>query len=327
MERVRIVRKLLKTTFFMLVITIGLLTLVTIISSINNKIKLNKESKQFKPTGKMIEVNKHKMHVYSEGEGKNTLVFMAGGGTSSPYLDFKTLYSKLSNKYRIIVVEKAGYGFSEVAKVSRDIDVILEETRMALKEAGYRGPYILMPHSMSGLEAIYWAQKYPDEVQGIIGLDPAIPEAYESLKIPSSFLLNLLKFAGGIGITRFIPSICESSSAISHGNLSEEEKEVYRAMFYKSTMTSNMVEEMKQVKENAKKVNQGGVPTKIPMYFFISNGKEIGVDNWVDLLSSYCSKSDNGKSMYLGCEHYVHNYESGIIAEESNRFIKEIIKE
>lgn len=55
----------------------------------------------------MVEVNDHNMHIYVEGQGDTTLVFMSGGGgTSSPMLDFKSLYSLLSDKYRVIVVEK-----------------------------------------------------------------------------------------------------------------------------------------------------------------------------------------------------------------------------
>ena len=39
---------------------------------------------------------------------------MSGWGTPSPILDFKTLYSRLSDENRIVVVEKFGYGFSDV---------------------------------------------------------------------------------------------------------------------------------------------------------------------------------------------------------------------
>lgn len=50
----------------------------------------------FVPNGQMVEVNGYNMHVYVEGEGDTTLVFMSGGGTSSPVLYFKSLYSLLS---------------------------------------------------------------------------------------------------------------------------------------------------------------------------------------------------------------------------------------
>jgi len=74
------------------------------------------------------------MHVYLEGENATapTLVFLAGHGTPAPVYDFKSLYSLLSGEYRITVVEKAGYGYSEIADAPRDIDTILSETRMAL---------------------------------------------------------------------------------------------------------------------------------------------------------------------------------------------------
>lgn len=156
-----------------------------------------------------------------EGEGDITIVFMSGGGTSSPVLDFKSLYSLLSDEYRIAVVEKAGYGFSEVVDVNRDIDIdnLLSETREALLKAGISEPYILMPHSMSGIEALYWGQMYPDDVMAIIGLDMAVPESYVdyNIKIP---MIKLSSFAASVGITRWISDIAERD-AIKYGTLTD----------------------------------------------------------------------------------------------------------
>lgn len=100
---------------------------------INNQIHLKKESAFLSPLGQIVEVDGHHMSVYVEGEGQITLVFMSGGGTSSPILDFKSLYSLLSDRYRIVVVEKFGYGFSDIVDKSRDIDSVLEDTRTAPK--------------------------------------------------------------------------------------------------------------------------------------------------------------------------------------------------
>lgn len=91
----------------------------------------------------MIEVNGHNMSIYVEGTGDTTLIFMSGGGTCSPILDFKSLYSLLSDKYQIAVVEKFGYGFGDVVDKSRDIDSILEDTRATLTAAGLTAPYLL----------------------------------------------------------------------------------------------------------------------------------------------------------------------------------------
>lgn len=145
--------------------------------------QLSKEDSVFQTKGIQVDVNDHSMNVYVEGTGDKTLVFMSGGGTSSPVLDFKSLYSLLSDTYRIAVVEKAGYGFSEVTEnTSRDIDRVLSETREALRLAGVNGPYTLCPHSMSGIEAIYWAQQYPEEVTAIIGLDMSVPQSFVAIR-------------------------------------------------------------------------------------------------------------------------------------------------
>ena len=58
---------------------------------------------------------------------------MTGGGTCSPILDFKSLYSLLSDEYKVVVVEKFGYGFSDVVNKERDISSILEDTSVSLQ--------------------------------------------------------------------------------------------------------------------------------------------------------------------------------------------------
>lgn len=302
---------------------IGLLLLV---SYMYHTMKVSQEKKAFPPIGEMVEVNGHDMHVYTKGAGAETIVFLSGGGTSAPALDFKPLGQSLTDRYEIAVVEKAGYGWSEVADVSRDIDVILEETREALTKAGVEAPYVLAPHSMSGLEAIRWAQKYPEEVEAIIGLDTAVPEAYDELDIPSPFVQNLLAFVARSGVLRFIPPVVNQSAAIDAGFLSTEDEEAYRALFHRGTSTKNMREEIKQVNKNAEKVKDNGVPHTTPMYFFISNGDETGIDSWREVSADYLEQVDSSSYMYMGPEHYIHAYEPEIIAEEIDDFINEIKK-
>lgn len=245
---------------------------------------------------------------------------MSGGGTSSPILDFKSLYSLLSDDFRVFVVEKYGYGFSDIVDEERPIEVILEETRAALSGAGIEGPYVLCPHSMSGIEALYWAQSYPEEVEAIIGLDMAVPPSYENYKFNMPFIY-LAHFAANIGITRWIPGSSESD-AIKYGTLTEEEKEIYRTVFYQRTMTVTMLNEIKNISDNAKKVEAGNKPD-IPMLFFISNGKETGFNEytWRQAQKDYINEVTNGSYIELDCPHYVHDYEYERISQEMIRFL------
>lgn len=312
--------KRLKYILKVITVMIGILILGILISFINNKIHLSKEKKLFQPLGQMVEVNGHKMNVYVEGSGEETLVFMSGGGTSSPVLDFKSLYSLLSDKYRIIVVEKAGYGFSDITSSKRDIDTILSETRESISKVGIKGPYILCPHSMSGIEALYWAQKYPKEIKAIIGLDMSVPASYNEYEVNIP-IIELGSFANNIGLTRLISSLSESD-AIKYGTLSEDEKKLYKIIFYRRTATKNMINEVKEIKSNAKEVAENGIPN-IPILIFSSNGVGTGWDKnkWRSFQNDYIKNLKNGKLIELDCTHYVHDIEYTKIAKEIDKFI------
>jgi len=250
------------------------------------------KKKKFKPPvpGKMVKVGGYDMYIFLEGQGEHTFVFMAGSGTRFPTEDFKPLWSILSKNNKIAVVEKAGYGWSDVTKNPRDISTMLEETREALSMAEVKAPYILVPHSLSGLEAIYWAGKYPSEVKAIIGLDPAIPEYYEQAKLPSVSLVKTIAFLTGHKI-----------------------------------FTPNMVDEVRYVKENAMKVKSNEKPLTTPICFFISNGKGVAVKNWEALLVNYLSDFQTHKHITLECGHYVHKYEAVKIASEIKSFVEDVL--
>jgi len=309
-------KKILKGVIIILVAFMFVLLAIYI----NHEIKLNKEEELKIPLGQLVEVNGHKMSVYVEGTGDKTIVFMSGGGTCSPILDFRSLYSILSDNYKIVVVEKFGYGFSDVVDKDRSIDLILEDTRTALAKADIQGPYVLCPHSMSGIEALYWAGQYPEEVEAIIGLDMAVPEAYEDYKI-NRLMLKISQFAARVGITRILPGISESD-AIKHGTLTDAEKEIYRAIFYEKTATTTMLNEVKWIKENAEIVQNNKVP-QVPMLLFVSNGSGTGwkEDKWREYQGSFIENVENGKLINLDCPHYIHDYEYDTISEEIRGFL------
>ena len=288
-----------------------------------HRYRLRKEEKLREPLGQLIDINENNISIYVEGSGSKTLVFLSGGGTCSPILDFKSLYSLLSDEYRIVVVEKFGYGYSDIVDEDRNIQTVLSETRLALNKAGIDGPYVLCPHSMSGIEALYWAQEYPNEIESIIGLDMAVPEYYENMKINLP-LMKLGQYAADLGITRLIPTLAESD-AIKHGTLTNDEKNRYRAIFYNRTATVTMINEAKSVKDNARIVAQNGVP-QVPMLLFISDGTGgTGFDKetWRRIQEKYISEVESGKYIELDCPHYVHDYEYRRISEEIKSFLRE----
>ena len=174
---------------------------------------------------------------------------------------------------------------------------------------------------MSGIEALYWAQQYPDEVLAIIGLDMAVPQAYEDYRINTA-RIKLSAFAVNTGIARWFPSLAESD-AVKYGTLSDREKEIYTAVFYRRMITADMFNEITEIKTNARYTASGGIPD-IPFLMFVSNGIGTGLAEaeWRGFQSDFINSIQNGTLAELDCSHYLHNIESKAIAHSINQWLQ-----
>ena len=283
-----------------------------------HRISLQKENEFLTPMGQSVLVNGHQMNVYVEGDGPETIVFLSGAGIASPILDFKNLTDSLSKNYKIVVVERAGYGFSEDSNLSRDVMEVLSETRQALSQANIKGPFIILSHSMASLESLAWQGKYPDEVKALIGLDWAMPSSYEDLKINQA-LLTVAYWSSKIGLLRYFPE----AFYIKNQTLTESERQQYKLLAYKQLMSQAMLHESNLVKENAKKVGNSINP-KIPALLLVSNGQGTSFSQleWKNYAERFASGHSNVKVVYMDAPHELYNYQSDTIVSRIKEFLE-----
>ncbi|WJE53702.1 alpha/beta hydrolase [Bacillus cereus] len=262
-------RQLCKVLKRLFVICIAVILLASVSIFLYHNYQLSKESALIKNKGTFVNLNSKKMNVYSEGSGEDTYVFMSGSGIAAPAYELKGLYSKFSKENKIAVIERAGYGYSDVFHDDRDIDTILEQSRKALIQSGNKPPYILVPHSISGIEAIYWAQKYPNEVKGIIAVDIGLPKQYVTHKrgLVDSLKIRGIHILTKIGVHRLIPSVTYNPEVIRQSFLTEHEKEMYKALSYKQFFNDDMKQELLQSYNNGKKSVNLPLPKETPILF------------------------------------------------------------
>ena len=265
-----------------------------------------------------IEINGHKLHLFRAGdEKKPKLVFMSGSGTVCPVYDFKILYEKLASDFRIIVTEKFGYGCSDLYEGPCDIDSVVTYQREALEKAGEKGPYILLPHSMSGLEAIRWKQKYPDEVSAIIGLDMAVPGTYLAWsrgQVDQRIrFMKRMRTLNKYGMLFWYP--------LSRRGLSRDEIRQQRLLLKRNAMNPCYENEAKALLENAKTVHTAG-SIVCPILMFISDGRQVS-SGWIEHERAFAEQT-NARTIYLDCGHYIHYYESDRISQEITAFVNKI---
>ena len=283
-----------------------------------HQFSLRNESKLLTPIGKQVTVNGHRMNVSVKGEGSETIVFLSSAGIASPILDFKNLSDSLSKKYKVVVVERAGYGFSEDSDRSRDVMEVLSETRQALAQAHVSGPYVIISHSMASLESLAWQEKYPNEVKALIGLDWALPASYEDLK-DNQALLTVAYWSSKIGLLRYFPE----SFYIKNPTLTETERQQYKLLAYKQLMSQAMLHESRLAKENAKKV-PSSINPKIPALLLVSNGEGMtfSQSEWQRYAERFASDQSNVQVDYMDAPHDLYHYQSDAIVSRIKKFLE-----
>ena len=283
-----------------------------------HRISLEKEEASLTPMGQQVLVNGHQINVYVEGDGLETIVVLSGAGIASPILDFKEVSESLSKQYKVVIVERAGYGYSDDSNHSRDVMEVLSETRQALSQANITGPFIILSHSIASLESLAWQEKYPNEVKALIGLDWALPSSYENLK-DNQTLLTVAYWSSKIGLLRYFPE----SFYIKNQTLTETERKQYRFLAYKQLMSQAMLHESQTVKENAKKVTSSINP-KIPTLLLVSNGEgtSFSQSEWQRYAERFASDQSNVQVVYMDAPHDLYHYQSDAIVSRIKEFLE-----
>ena len=301
-----------------LLFLMGAVLVLLLASFIYHRLALQREKASLNPMGQMVSVNGHDMSVFVKGNGPQTLVFLSGAGTASPILDFKDLYDGLSKQYKIVVVERAGYGYSEDTSKSRDVSEVLSETRQALAKAHVSGPYIILSHSMASLETLLWQEKYPSEIQAIIGLDWALPESYSQLRMHSQ-ILRMARLGSQLGLLRYIPS----RLYVPNENLSSSDRRLYQRIAYRQILSQAMLNESLSVKGNAKKVD-AKINSQIPTLLLVSNGEgtSFSKEEWRNYAARFAKDQKNIELTFYDAPHYLYHYRTKEVVAKIEDFIK-----
>lgn len=104
------------------------------------------------------------------GSGESTVVFENGLG--APLEMWGKVQPHVSRFTRTVTYDRAGVGLSEVARPPRDGRHIAAELRQSLRVAGIPPPYVLVGASLGGLYVRIFAGMYPEDVSGIVLVDP-----------------------------------------------------------------------------------------------------------------------------------------------------------
>lgn len=284
------------------------------------------ERNKYPPLGQLVEVNGEKMHVYSKGEGENTIVLLSGAGTAAPALDYEPLMNEMAKNNRIVVVETFGYGWSDTTNKERTVENIVEEIRDALNKANIEGPYILMPHSVSGIYSMYYANKYPDEIKAIIGIDCTLPQAVEYFNEAAPTMPRYLSILAPTGIARLAVYMNpeEYLPNADKGTYSDDNLRMTKSLSAWNLGNKSIVAEVNEMKHNIDKAIDMSFPPEIPVMIFNAKDDKVTEDGKTieSFYQTQISHLPSNKLVVLEGHHYLHWSRYKEISETVHDFIE-----
>src|SRR3954468_6566952 len=182
-------------------------------------------------TGQLIDVGGHRIHLNCTGSGSPTVVLQPGGG------DFSAVWARIAPavaaRTRVCVYDRPGRGWSEPTDSPQDATQVAADLHTLLERAHVPGPYVLAGHSFGGLYVLTHADRYPDDVAGLVLVDatnpatkadPANAKAFDpgSYDAATSRVAALGAAAARVGVVRLI-------GTLGYGDLPPQPRDEIRA--------------------------------------------------------------------------------------------------
>src|SRR5262249_13407844 len=108
--------------------------------------------------------------------------------------------------------DRAGYGLSEPGPAPRTARQIASELHTLLQNANIPGPYVLVGHSIGGLNIRMFTELYPDEVAGLVFVysssenqNDRMPAEIKPIVENQKELLTLIGIGSNLGVLRLCP--------------------------------------------------------------------------------------------------------------------------
>ena len=141
------------------------------------------------PSSRFYDVGGRQLMLYASGTGGPVVVFLPGAGVTG--LGYLNLHEQTSRFTTSVLYDRAGTGWSDHAELPRSATEVTDELRSLLRVAGLPAPYVFVGHSLGGMYARRFAQRFPVDVAGLVFMDPG-HEDYTT-KIPKPSLRERLR--------------------------------------------------------------------------------------------------------------------------------------
>jgi pimeloyl-ACP methyl ester carboxylesterase len=134
----------------------------------------SKETAESPLTLQKVDAGGHSLNLLIGGKrGEATPAVILEGGFGTGIASWSAVQRDIAKFTQVVSYDRAGLGQSDPGPKPRDAKQIATELHAALQKAGIKPPYVLVGHSFGGPLVRVFANMYPNEVVGLVLVDPS----------------------------------------------------------------------------------------------------------------------------------------------------------
>jgi pimeloyl-ACP methyl ester carboxylesterase len=152
-----------------LLLVSGILVLLLLAGAVYQAIGSALDARRYPPPGRLVPVNGHRLHIWCLGDGPSVIFEAPLGGSC---LGWALVQPEVAKFARACAYDRAGFGWSDSGPMPRTAQRITDELHTLLEKARIPRPYVFVSHSYGGFVLRLYATQHPEEVAGLVIVDP-----------------------------------------------------------------------------------------------------------------------------------------------------------
>lgn len=267
--------------------------------------------------GTFIWIGNHRLHLNCTGVGSPTVIFDSGLGSSS--LDWSRVQPQVASFTRACSYDRAGYGWSDAGPLPRDSANISRELEILLGNGSVPAPYLLVGHSLGGMNVRLFTHNNPGKVVGLVLIDSSHEDQFRRFEQAD------VGASAPNGSSFIVANAFEVPNA-----LPDDIVGIARSFAVSRSSMQAFRSELQHLRASAKQLQDVPMLPDIPVVVISHRvDQTMGSDRyakrariWMDMQAELADRATRGKHVVAATEdHYVHLSQPQLVVDT----IKDVI--
>jgi pimeloyl-ACP methyl ester carboxylesterase len=149
----------------------AVLLIATVAGFVYEEVGRRQDRQRLPQIGQSVDIGGRTLNIYCSGDGSPAVILDSGAG--HPGYAWAHIQPEIAKFTRACWYDRAGEGWSDPGPFPRTSAASAQDLHELLQRAGVPAPYVLVGHSLGGLNVRVYNGLYPSEVAGMVLVDSA----------------------------------------------------------------------------------------------------------------------------------------------------------